>query len=452
MEKPVRQKIKILLLAFGFAGAGTIWARRITRALEQAPSEAMASTYRRVDWWILSARCAQLRKVLLVVCGPQNKLYPIEDVSPMDDRGHGLLADMVALTQSRPFDKADIVRVNIWINAVGILLLALVFLLCGMPWAGFLSLMVGSCYGIPGPIMSADAQATFFGEYCLIILPIPWVVQLAYHRIARWRLIIAGSLSWAALTWALLLREAIGLIGIACTGLFVVIVFLYSKPKTWKIYCRYGFHLFFGILILMSNSIILSVRDRWLNLPPAYLIKSHGIAHAFHQGLGTEPNSWGIQYDDTNGAEAAIKINPQAIFGTPLYYVEMRRLYLDILRRYPLQVAAIYWRKFKKTLALPLQFAGISIMWYVLGVTCALPFLLQPSRSPSVSVIVILAMEVTLGVFLLQGVFIIPRPIFLYPAKFGTLLLLMGLADAGMDWVFDRKRRRSLDSASRERS
>src|ERR1035437_9548580 len=132
------------LLLTGLLAGGILFSVSVRRALREAPVNAQWSTYRRVDWWILSARCTQLRKVLLVACGPNNELYPIEDVTPTDDRGHGLAANLVALFQKHPFDKVDLVRINVWINALSVLLLAIIFLLCGMPAAGILCLIAGA--------------------------------------------------------------------------------------------------------------------------------------------------------------------------------------------------------------------------------------------------------------------------------------------------------------------
>ena len=424
--------MRTVFLVLGFAVGGILFCLRLEHALRDAPANAAWPTYRRVDWWILSARCTQMKKVLLVACGPHGELYPIEDISPTDDRGHGLLANLVALFQNRPFEKVDMVRINVCVNAAAVAVLALVLCLCGMPWGGFLCLLAGAWYGIPGPMASADAQATFFGEYCLILTPIPWIVQLGDPIAPRGRLVTMGAVSWMALIAAILLREAIGLVGIFSTFLFLGVTLLERKSSFRKACGLYGLMAGFLFVALTSNSIILTVRNRWLSLPPSRLISSHGIAHAFHQGLGTEDNPWGIRYDDRNGAETIQKMNPKIIYGTPEYYREMRRLYIDILIHHPLQVAAIYMKKLKKTLGLPLLYGGISIFWYVLAVTAALPFLWKAFPSPSIPLRTTLAMEIVLVVFLLQGVFIRPMAVYLYPAKFGMLMLLIGLVEAGM--------------------
>src|ERR1700687_4252289 len=61
------------------------------REFQRSPHYADIPSYRRVDWWVISARCAQSKRVVLVACGARGELYPIEDVSPTDDRGHALL-------------------------------------------------------------------------------------------------------------------------------------------------------------------------------------------------------------------------------------------------------------------------------------------------------------------------------------------------------------------------
>lgn len=429
--------MRVFLLSLGFIVGGMVFASRVNRGLAEAPANTVWQTYRRVDWWILSARCTQERGVLLVACGPQGQLYPIEDVSPSDDRGHGLVANLVALFQKRPFEKIDIVRINVWINAVSVTLLALVFLLCGMPWASFLCLIAGAVYGIPGPMASADAQATFFGEYGLALTPLPWLVQLPRPIVKPWRLSLAASLSWCALVAAFLLREAIGLVGLSVAVFVTIVVFIETKPRSTGKIAGFGAILAALLMVASSNMVMLSIRSRLLSLPPAHLISAHGIFHNVRAGLGTEPNPWGITYDDWNGALAAVKANPDATYGTPAYYREVRRQYLDVLTHYPWPVSIIYWKKLKKTLSQPLYFGGINISWYALGVTLVLPFLWKRSVRSFAAVRVTAAMDVALAIFLLQGVIVRPMPFFLYPAKFGVLMLLIGLVEAGMSALPD---------------
>jgi len=429
-------RVRMILLA-GFLTGIVLWISHVKRGLAEAPANAAWQTYRRVDWWILSAQCTQHRKVLLVACGPQNQLIPIEDVSPTDDRGHGLIANGVALFQKRPFEKVDMVRINVWINAVSVAVLSLVLFLCGMPWAALLCMGVGAVYGIPGPMASADAQATFFGEYCLALTPIPWIVQMNRPGVTRKRFVLAGALSWAALTAAILLREANGLVGFVCSCLLLLLMFCESRQVLKKSIVLYAFVAAMLVLSLNANTLMLSWRTRWLSLPPAHLIASHGIAHAFHQGLGTEENPWGINYDDENGAETVVKLNPQAYYGTPDYYREIARLYRNILFHHPLKVGDIYWKKFKKTLGLPLRFGGISIFWYVLAVILALPFMGSRSGWSALPLRTVSGLIMALAIFLLQGVLIQPSAMFLYPAKFGMLMLIITLVEAGMSRYTD---------------
>ena len=81
---------------------------------------------------------------------------------------------------------------------------------------------------------------------------------------------------------------------------------------------------------------------------------------------------------------------------------------------------------------MPFFFGGINIFWYALAVTLILLFLWKRSGRFSVAIRATAAMEVALAIFLLQGVIVRPMPFFLYPAKFGVLMLLTGLVEAGM--------------------
>jgi hypothetical protein len=181
--------------------------------------------------------------------------------------------------------------------------------------------------------------------------------------------------------------------------------------------------------ISQSISMMLVTRNRLIQLPPAHLIEGHGVAHALYQGLGTEPNPWGISNDDAVSQEAVLKSNPEAGYGTPLYYHEIGNMYLKIVTTQPLTVMNIYKRKLVKTAKLPLKLFGIPYIWYLILIGSVLLFTVSREALSSKHFCVLTALFGFLMIFIAEEVIIFPELRFIYPAKFGILVLLSIGAD-----------------------
>jgi hypothetical protein len=403
-----------------------ILAASATREFQRSPHYADIPSYRRVDWWVLSARCAQVEHVDLVTCGPHGELYPIEDVSPTDDRGHVLLLDLAAMITSSPPSRTDSVRMNLLINLVGVVLLAGFLWVVGMRGTALLTLAAGTwLFPVSVKFAGPDAPATFLGEFALAALPVVWLGRSN----GKWTLTLKeGGLclvSVLSLVAAILLRQAIGLAGVAATMALLVMGWIKSRASTWRTAAPYVILLAAMALTTQSTNVLLALRNRWVPLPPAHLIATHGVAHSLYQGLGTEPNPWGIVYEDDNDSRSVIeKISPAATYGTPLYYREIGKVYLTIVFTHPLTVLGIYARKLWKTLALPLKVFGIPYGWYIILIGVAIAREWRRHGLSSLPLRTAAALALYLAIFLSQGVLISPEIRFLYPAKFAALVLL----------------------------
>src|SRR5437867_850066 len=82
------------------------------------------ATYTRVQGWLDSAECTQKRGVILAVCRANDTIAPIEDVWSADDRGHALLANVVAALRSSPVTRLTLARLNLFLNAGTLVLLS----------------------------------------------------------------------------------------------------------------------------------------------------------------------------------------------------------------------------------------------------------------------------------------------------------------------------------------
>ena len=126
----------IILLLVGFPQMQSSFDASLRYAPPQDPG------WHAITHWLESAKCARQSGVLLVVC-EVGKLVPISDRSTADDLGHALMLGIVSRVADRDADLVDVARLNLCINAAGILLLAAIVLSLRLYFAGLLLLMLG---------------------------------------------------------------------------------------------------------------------------------------------------------------------------------------------------------------------------------------------------------------------------------------------------------------------
>lgn len=421
---------KVLILAM--AGISAILFFRLEREWRRAPAFADIPSYRRVDWWILSARCAQWKRVVLVACGAGGELYPIEDVSPTDDRGHTLFLDGYALLKSGPVTRTDLVRMNILLNIMGGLVLAAFLGWLGMPWAAC-GTLAACVWLFPFSVWIAgpDVPSAFLGIFSLAAIPAlgigSWLGPFPVGQ-REWGTVWIGG---CALVMSVLFREAIGLSGILAAVTLLLWRYFKIRTEFKKATVVYGLLLLGMGAASQSTSILLTLRNKCVKLPPARLIESHGVAHMFYQGLGAVPNPWGISYGhDEDGYNAVRKINPAAGYGTPQYYHDIGNLYMKIVTTQPCAVMRIYMKKLWITLTLPLKIFGVPYRWILLLETILILIGWRSVEGRSMPLSAATSFGIYLIVFLSQGIFITPEMRFLYPAKFGVLVLFSLFIDS----------------------
>jgi hypothetical protein len=433
-----------LFLAFCF------WAARFNTALTQAPrfaADPQYQLYGRVDWWLLSAQCTQKSGVFLGACAPDGHFEPIENISLAEDRGHNLLVNFVAATRREPLTRVTLTRIQMAINAFGVLILAGVLASAGLVTAAALLLWMGAFWGVPGPLPGPDVPSSFFGIFALAMAPAAWAA--AWSRISRvsigfW---IAGGVSFVALAATHLLRQPMGIGAVVLTASFLVVAARRRPERAQRIAAWVG--LVLVVLTLRSNAALLGLRNQIWPMAPSRYILTHGIYHNLYIGLGTEPNPWDIHYDnDAYGLRDAHKVDPTVEFCTPRYFAILRDLYLGLLKEEPGTILKIYARKIYKVWNSPFLFWRIPVRYYLLLMLIAWPWLWRIDPSKDAARKWIAGSFVLSTLFLaLQGVLAKPVPMFLYPIKLGILLPFFVLADA----LFQRVLRRdSPDSTPQE--
>lgn len=415
----------------------------VIRLVQELPRATYYGTHpeydseKRVNIWLMSANCFKETHVLLGIYGP-GRIYPIEDVSVADDRGHVLLASVIGLFRAGFVDRVLLTQINLWINAVGILVLAGMLRLVQMPFASLLSLVLGMRYGMPGPIPGHDAPASYFGIFCLAAVPVIWLASSSVKNWAPSQWISGNLISFLSLAWAFLLRQAVGLAGgIVCGGLFIGYLFRkrpVSKPEVARAVLT-GLWLFGATQV---TPILLASRNLWYGWPPAHSIHSHGIWHSMYLGLGTEPNPWGIIWDDRMGVRVAKEVEPTVEYGTPRYFAIMRQLYFQRWRESPITVIKIYASKLEQTWGYPLYLAKIRIgVWVFAVLVTAIALWTQRRRWGGLYPLWMLSVFIVFyAVFSMQGVTAIPTATHLYPLKFCLLLMFAFLADYLYDVVW----------------
>jgi hypothetical protein len=414
----------LAVIAVGVAVAGF----RAAKAASD-PVHVNRPTYHRAEWWVLSARCTQLTGAWLAVCTPDGKLLPIEDISPFDDRGHTVLANAIAAFKRSPFVRGDLVTINLALNAFGCFLFAFYLWMAGLRW-GAAAAVWTSLYGIPGPTLSADVTGAFIGCFALsLVAGTFFFVRVAPGR--RTLYLALAVIAGVSLSASLMIRQALGLVGVAVLWTALVVQLLRpERSRRWKI-AAFLYVLVVSVIALKATSVALWTRGQLWPVPAGRFHESHGIAHPLYQGLGTEPNPWGIVYaDDAVGYRHVAQRDPNAGFGTPEYLKGARSLYLDILRQEPLAVLRIYLHKAVRCVQAPFRVVGIPAFWLwgialLIWLTWRFRERLRGSWLDDTLIVPLAGNLFLLG----EGVLVSPEAMFLYPVKVGIAVFTAGLVE-----------------------
>lgn len=424
----------------GFAGLGLLvaWAAlafALGREWQTVDAYAWQPSYVRVKYWLRSAECMQRRGAFLAVCDYRGRLKSIEDAQGADDLGHALLANTLAWGRATPVTRRTLTRLNVVLNATGLLGLSIALWLSELRLVAVLAVLLGLRWGIPGPYPGPDTLGAFLAAYCLAWVPVLWISRLDLERVTSRRGLVGGALSVVSLTGAVLLRQPIGLAGVAGALTLLAWQAASRRPSSRRgIAAAAGLAL---VLLLPTQAArgLVTLRSWTSDVPAGQRLVDHGISHNLYIGLGVYPNPWGIEWLDENARDAVARLDPSIDYATPAYFRALWRLYLGIVWRDPIGVAHLYWRKTLETLTyeelamrLPATLALLgSAWWWLAGKRRAWLRALVGS-----TILVLLV--------LLQGVLAKPWWPFFYPAAFGVQVVLLGLLEAAGLTLFDRWR------------
>lgn len=407
----------------------------LSRQWRAADVHAGSFAYARVEHWLASAACTQCCGVFLATCEDCGSFNSIEDTQGADDLGLTLMANALAWGRTEPVTRLTLTRLNLVLNAVGLLALSVALWLSGFRVVAVLAVFVGLGWGIPGPYPGPDTLSAFFAVYCLAWVPVLWVATVDLENVTGRREFVGGALSVIALTVAILIRQPIGLAGLA--GALTLLAWRAARRRPWsfrRIAACAGLALVLCLPTQAARGLV-ALRNVLSDVPPGRRIIDHGISHNLYIGLGVYPNPWGIEWLDGNGKEAARRANPSIKYATPAYFRTLWRLYFGVVWRDPIGVARVYRRKAGETLA----YEGLSTKLVAALVLLGAAWRWLPGHArPWLRTMVgstLLALFV-----LLQGVLAKPWWAFYYPAVFGVQIVLLGVLELAGWTLLDRWR------------
>jgi hypothetical protein len=288
--------------------------------------------------WIESANCARLSGVLLAGC-VNGEIVPYAELSLADDVGHALLLGMYALSIGRDIELDHASGLNVVLNFVGLYVLVVLLYSARLRTASFIVLLLGSI--VCGNYIGANPHTSLIGITCLAAI-LPLAIIFVGNQKPSFRIWLVVGVACLALT--VLMRQSIGLMGIAASTLLLLIVYFFpfGRPS------RPVFILAVLCAIFIAGSatnIVLALRDYVWSVPATTLIDRHGVQHNLFIGLGVVPNSFGVEWSDGFGLLAAQRVNPDVEYVSTEYYEILGSEYLRLLHENPLEVSRIYLYK-----------------------------------------------------------------------------------------------------------
>jgi len=386
--------------------------------------------YTRVGFWIRSSESTVKNGTFLTLLNDKGQIIPIEEQDYTDDLGHALISNILAYVTKAPVNLQTLMKVNLVVNTIGLMMLSLMFLHCRFVIPAIMILLAGAWVGIPYMDFTPDNQGVCLGVYCLaLVLPV-FLVSKRVPLFSRWFDIPFFILGLLCLTAACFLRQPIGIIGVFVSIVLLINLAIREKPKKLAWALKYFAVSIAFIGVYSFHNGLLSLRNCLFNLRPSSQVATHGIAHNLYLGLGTEPNPWGIAWNDSVGRKAVQNIDPKIVFGSEEYFSRIKSLYLSILWNYPREVLSIYTTKFAKILAFRTPWLPGTLSIYLVLIpifTGVLTFLLH-SLPHFKSRLLLSGVLFSFSIlFLLQGVLAFPHMQYMGPVFFGVLINIIVL-------------------------
>lgn len=295
------------------------------------------TNYRSVTDWINAADCARTTGAWAALC-EDDKLVAIT----ADDPGHMIVLALWARIADRKMTVADVGRLNLAINTLGLLGLASTLLLLRAFWPALTLMTLGPYVYLEW--VGTSPHWTFIGVVSLqLILPLGIVafVQRWLRPEMAWTLI---GLGLASLAFAALIRESIAIMAVLVTMSTIAVMGLTNR-RAYRL---------LGILSALAVGTVIAsqvghasfaLRNALFEIDTAEISGTHGISHNLYLGLGGVPTKFGTNWDDDDGLAAAQQVKPTVVFYSPEYFRILRNLYFDKWRSDPAEVLRIYAAK-----------------------------------------------------------------------------------------------------------
>lgn len=380
-------------------------------------SDGLQPSWSSAQVWVESADCARRSGAVLVLCR-EGQLVPIANASAGDDPGQALALGVYSIVTQKIVTQNDISRLNSTINFVGLVLLGALLFYLRLPVTSFLVLTGGAV--IANGFHSLGPHPGQLGTACLAallplsILGIP-IVTNSRRVLLAW--IAVGVVALAA---AMLLREAIGLMGVLTSFFAIGIGFLNRVVKR-----RFSAFFCLGLIgaVLLSLAfpeIVLRARNFAYDILPSSRMEQHGAWHNLFIGLGVVENSFGIEWLDEYAFNYVKSINPSIQFGSKEYYSTLKDEYFAILAAHPFDVVVVYLKKFAIAL---IAYPIFLILFLVSAVSIIVYQYLYSGEAFSRSTSSVLIVNtIFVCAFFGQAMLIHPKELYLFPIKLFYLM------------------------------
>ncbi len=386
--------------------------------------------YQRVGNWLLSADCSSKTNTFLTVCAEDGSLIPIEKVADSDDIGHTLIVNALAMTSKKKITTYTLAKINLIFTGFGLSVLVWSMYLNGLFFISFLLPSLLFLLGINQ--VTPDKGGCFIGAYALVIASL-FLIRFIRRSDNKGNIFLF-LLSCLLNGIAFLMRQPIGLIGILSSCWLLSIHTNFTRKHIFRNLSLSA--LMMGGMILMNYSPypFFILRNKLFNLSETGFTFVHGISHNLYIGLGSEPNPWGIEWDDKNAIETVRKKYPNVTVSSHQYFRIIFNEYMSIWRSSSLEVARYYFKKTKRV-AESANISSTELLFFALiAFFSTIMFLqfkdkrLSPPHCDSIS-----AIAISIFLFLLQGLLAHPSREFLYPSGLALILFYLLLARVSYD-------------------
>lgn len=387
------------------------------------------------DWgatnlWLDTTECAVQRSAWLAIC-EDGKLVPLSERAIADDPGHAFLLDLWAMATKQRATLPDVARLNTLLDTLGLLALAGVLFAVRAYLASIVLLWMGPVEYLGW--MGTSPHWAFIGMVSLAgVLPIALAareLELMSRRSANaW---IAAGVIFLGL--ATLIREAIGLMGVATSLATVAALMLLRRPRTGWRFVSVLFVAVLAIAAFTTPKWVVLARDLAFDMQPAQLVATHGLSHTLYLGLGFVENKWGILYYDYYGEAVAQAIDPAIVFCSPEYFQLMWKLYIGRWIEDPVEVMRIYllkgWQLLERPTIYPGPPFGVVLLVGLVHLMTATAFGVWQRIGFMQGLVVEAVAMAFVGLFLAQAMMALPSHTYAMPVNAFVLVLLGVIAE-----------------------